>query len=321
MTSDVVPRHWRRPLKVALLSIIAFLVMVPGFIFGPGQDQSVFLTLGQGLLDGRQPYVDLWDHKPPMIYVIAALASALPGDPWGMLVLLSIAAVTATACAVWTLTYWKIAVLAAVLLASYPATQGGGMTETFAVAFGSWALVLAFRNKPMWAGLLAALAVMTSLQLVALLPALMIVDRRWLPGAAGFALGLVPFGLWIDLPAFFDAVIVYSRAYLALDRTGDTIANVPAAFLMLVSMLLWIPLARPRWSRIEWAAVTWLAVGLILIAVNGRMFAHYATPLVVPAALLAAPALRRSWWARKYLWPVATVLPFVWGVLIAPWPY
>lgn len=307
---------WHFGLLFGLIGV----VMLVGFAYGPGQDAAIFMVLGRGITEGDVPYLDLWDHKPPLIYLLAAVAHLIPGDFWGMFWLLTVASVAVTGTLLWNVTFRHVAILAAVLVASYPASQGGGMTETFALAFGLGAFILAERDRPFLAGVLAGLAVMTSLQLVALLPALLILNRRWLHGAAGFVVALVPVALMLDLPSAWDAVVLYSRAYLNLSRAAELDDQLPAALFVLGMMLVWAVVGR-GWTRRQWAALAWLIAGLVLVALNGRLFAHYVAPLVIPAAFLAAPGLRRSWWLRKYAWPAAVAAAVGLPMIVTPWPY
>jgi hypothetical protein len=45
----------------------------------PWTDSSVFLTIAQGMLRGKTPYLDFFDHKGPLIYFINAAGLALGG--------------------------------------------------------------------------------------------------------------------------------------------------------------------------------------------------------------------------------------------------
>jgi hypothetical protein len=45
----------------------------------PNTDSSVFLTIAQGILHGKLPYVDFFDHKGPLLYFIDALGLAIGG--------------------------------------------------------------------------------------------------------------------------------------------------------------------------------------------------------------------------------------------------
>ena len=51
----------------------------------PSRDAGVFLYIGWRWLNGDIPYKDVWDHKPPLIYVVDALGlSFTPNSLWGV---------------------------------------------------------------------------------------------------------------------------------------------------------------------------------------------------------------------------------------------
>jgi len=48
--------------------------------YGPGRDQAIYRLVAAVMLDGGTPYRDAWDFKPPGIFAVYALASAVFGD-------------------------------------------------------------------------------------------------------------------------------------------------------------------------------------------------------------------------------------------------
>jgi len=78
-------------LGVALLAVAIHLPNLP-FGKAPQEDAGVFLYAAQVLLDGGLPYRDVWDHKPPLIYVLDALGLLLgAGSPVGVWALQALA--------------------------------------------------------------------------------------------------------------------------------------------------------------------------------------------------------------------------------------
>lgn len=70
-------------LEILVTSIM--LPISPMFQEIPGRDSGVFLYIGSKLLDGKIPYRDVWDHKPPIIYFIDALGLFIgKGSRWGV---------------------------------------------------------------------------------------------------------------------------------------------------------------------------------------------------------------------------------------------
>ena len=67
-------------LKAAWAVVIAVLlvVAVDSTIETPGKDQSVFIYVAEGLLDGDIPYLDRMDHKGPLIYLLYAAVFSSP---------------------------------------------------------------------------------------------------------------------------------------------------------------------------------------------------------------------------------------------------
>lgn len=49
-------------------------------LFAYGRDQGIYSVVADAILDGRMPYRDAWDFKPPGIYVVYALARSLFGS-------------------------------------------------------------------------------------------------------------------------------------------------------------------------------------------------------------------------------------------------
>lgn len=67
--------------KIAVVLLLSFslLLLIAKIIFKPlFQDEGVFLTIGKGIAHGLLPYRDFFDHKPPAIYFLFALAKNLP---------------------------------------------------------------------------------------------------------------------------------------------------------------------------------------------------------------------------------------------------
>jgi hypothetical protein len=81
-------KRWLQHIFVVLLAVwLVALIMVPKDPLKvlPGRDSGVFLYGGQQVLAGSVPYIDLWDHKGPLIYYINALGLLVGrGSRWGV---------------------------------------------------------------------------------------------------------------------------------------------------------------------------------------------------------------------------------------------
>ena len=58
----------------SLFLCVLFLYAVDSFVNAPGRDSGAFLYVAKGILDGEMPYIDRWDHKGPLIYIINVAA-------------------------------------------------------------------------------------------------------------------------------------------------------------------------------------------------------------------------------------------------------
>ena len=91
----------RRPQisMAAALVVGALLVLSPNLPANrvPSEDEGVFLYVARTIAAGGMPYRDVWDHKPPGVYVLDLLAGA---NVWGVFVLQAIALAAAIAAAV-----------------------------------------------------------------------------------------------------------------------------------------------------------------------------------------------------------------------------
>src|SRR5256712_4560338 len=75
----------REALVCGALALLALIVLVPNAPAGrvPSEDTGVFTYVARLIGDGGLPYRDAWDHKPPGVYLIDAVALAV-AVLWGL---------------------------------------------------------------------------------------------------------------------------------------------------------------------------------------------------------------------------------------------
>ena len=74
------PSFFRRDrVLLVLILVVVTLLALPLLTYPLGRDQGEFATIGRGILDGRVPYRDLWNPKPPAVFYVYALAMTLFG--------------------------------------------------------------------------------------------------------------------------------------------------------------------------------------------------------------------------------------------------
>jgi hypothetical protein len=71
--------------RALLALIVALAAVAPGLPVGDnlGPDAGLYLYAGMVVADGGLPYVDVWEHKPPGIFVVNAVGAAI-GGWWGI---------------------------------------------------------------------------------------------------------------------------------------------------------------------------------------------------------------------------------------------
>ncbi len=74
-------RHPAAQNVLVILGLLALSVAIrlEKFASDFGRDESTFILVGQGLVDGHLPYTILWDNKPPLIFAFMALVIAVAG--------------------------------------------------------------------------------------------------------------------------------------------------------------------------------------------------------------------------------------------------
>jgi hypothetical protein len=313
-----------RPVSLAAFSAI---LLSPGLWLGAPMDSAVFVLAGVRIRDGYAPYRDLWDHKPPGVYLLNALGqTVLPWlAPWLVSWLLTVAFTAAAILVFDRLLQRRLSAIVSFLwslvclvgIASYPIALGGGLTESFAILpliVGLWAIV-SLRptlRLSVLIGSLLAFACLMSLQCLPAAAVLFVLTvfgaRSWL-NAARRAAAAVAGGVsvasvvvvWLlangALGNAFDQVVTYNEAYRS---SGAAFARLLLATL-LAFMFLLPPMAvagvrmgaRPRkFDRIDWSCLGWGIAFAVYVVYQERIFLHYWILMVPPAVLLASSGTR-----------------------------
>jgi len=334
---------------------VAFLLLLPGLLFGPSQDAAVYAAVATRLRAGAALYAEAWDHKPPGAYLIDAGAqAALPWfGPWVPIWIASWLAVAAAGLLTgWTLRRMGYDVLVqgagglfvVAALALPPIALGGGHTEHFALVPVAVAFTLAAfgsRNRSfLGAGILLGLGLATSLQVV---PAVIaVVGVAWMrPAPRYLRLSLIAAGLSALLvvtlaalaaggllPDAWDAVVRYSAAYRAMNLqvhgpvfSGALGAGILASAVVMIPVGLGIlaGLRAPASTRVACiGCILWLAAGAGWIGFQGRIEGHYVALVVFPVGILLAlgiQQLREQLAARPRSWLIFGIPLLVLGIV------
>lgn len=307
-----------------LILALVFLFRIPS-LFEPYWygDEAIYLTLGEGVRQGLVLYRDIFDHKPPAIYLLAAVAGSVF---WFRLILLfwSLASIVL---------FWELAknlfskrikpvILATSIFAfltTIPLLEGNmANSEIFMIGptIGAFLLLLtAKRLTPqhlLGAGLLFSFATLFKVPAIFDFAALVvywiftikIIRKDIVKTAKNIALVVVGFVGPIFLTIFYfwsnGALaqyldIAWSQNFFYISRwsaptvtLAATISQVglPTRVLILALIIFIIFIFRKRFDLPLLFASLWFTFSLFAVLLSGRPYPHYLIQAVPPLSLL-----------------------------------
>ena len=315
-------------LLILLLSAVAFLVVVSlnTSPLSPSDtgDSSIYRLLGLGILNGRLPYVDLFDNKGAYLYLIEALGQLLWSGRLGIFLLQTISL---------TATLWFIYHLATLFLNQRNSLfavglsllllggcyQGGNHVEEYMLPFLSLSMLLAIRLflhteaewKPapvglystIWGVCFGIVLLMRPNDAVAFFGGIMIgvevcllrqrQRRTGLQAAALFVVGAVmavlPIVVWFGshhaLNAMFYAIYgANSQRAGGLTMQAATLLMWGKWSILLLMILLCVLIVNTPHRRLLWLVIPTCALQIFFVGEN--LYAHYFIPLFPLLALL-----------------------------------
>ena len=314
-----------------VLVLIGFLILNIRLNTGiPHRDSGGFLYIADQLLEGKVLYKNLWDHKPPVIYLINAMALLIDGKTlWGVWFMeglfLSISILIS-----YTLTKKIFGVLPAILgsltflLLYSKLITGGNYAEEYTIPLGF--AVLYFFNqaetrkatvsshKPYFLiGIFLALIVLLKINSLGLLFAILIYlfafyrskkTNKLLYLGIGFIsiISVLVLYLYTEnaLGNFIDQVIIYNISYAAL-KSSAKVTSILNGFKLfgLVNVLVLASyfIALKNFKNILKNPLVILSliafpIEMMLSGISGRSYWHYYLTLIPLLAILCAFAFR-----------------------------
>ena len=313
-------------LPAGAVCALAVAVLVPNLPANrvPSEDAGVFLYIAHRMLDGGLPYRDVWDHKPPGVYVVDAVGLALGGGfgVWlvqlaflagaGLIGLRALAPFGARP-ALFGSAAWLVAAPRLFLADGTQTTY----VELFALPlqFATYALFASEIARPRvtWRsaaiGALAGGSFLFKPTLVGTALAagilFMVARRRTLPaslgamlaaGAGMLALAAVPFAAAGALGEAVDQVVRYNAVYSAFASPADRLAAVAGGLrltapsgLSLIAAGAWLYAVPTRRTAPPVLALAVLALPIeLLLASAGRGYHYYFIAWLPAMGVLAA---------------------------------
>jgi hypothetical protein len=323
---------------VGILALIIIL-RIPSF-FEPYNygDEMVYMTLGQGIRQGLTLYKDVYDNKPPLIYLTAAVAGNLF---WFKTILTFWNLVTIIAFYKLAKLLFeknqkvqKISTLIFALLTTLPLLEGMTVnSELLMIIFTIAALIVLLQKdlpdgrRVFLAGTLFGLGTLFKVPAAFDLPVIVVywlitdlknrknILKNTLILGAGFAIPILITIIWYFfrgvLPEYIKAAFLQNIGYLSSFRPGDLqkpflIRNAPliarGLIVILGAGLLYVFRKKltPRFILLS----LWTLFALFAATLSERPYPHYLIQAVAPISLLFA-----TFFAEKSLEQSLTIIP------------
>ncbi|MCX6705874.1 MAG: hypothetical protein NTV24_02090 [Candidatus Woesebacteria bacterium] len=311
------------PNWLAILLFVCLLLRIPSF-FEPFYygDEMIYLTLGQGLRQGVALYSGLHDNKPPVLYLIAALAGSLVWFKVFLAIasLISIVLFAKIAGKIFEgkLKTQKVATLLFALLTTLPLLEGNtANAENFMMAFSLGAIYILLSKKLniknlLFSGFLFGVSFLTKVPAIFDLPIIILfwiittglkkdnlikIIKNSFYITVGFLIPVVLSFIWYGvgghLGDYVKAAFMQNVGYVSSWRPGDVqksflAKNAPLLIRFLVASLGIIItfFFRRRLSKPFVLASVWLMLSLFAVTLSERPYPHYLLQSVGPIAIL-----------------------------------
>lgn len=326
----------RVPSWAVCLGLLAFALLVRARTFGNpvlGFDEQFYLLVGDRMLQGALPYVDIFDRKPIGLFLIYAAIRELGGDGFLQYKLVACLSVALTAFLVFRAARPIAGVFAAgvagcLYILWLNITGGeGGQAEVFCNLPMLMAAMLTWQTvrpgaRTVVLGCAAMLLVGIAIQIkyTVLVEGLFFgVALLWARRRSGSGLAAAA-GLWIGcalLPTALAALVywwigalqpfLFANFLSMFGRVHDAhwaeaVGLLKLAAILLPLLLLCVLSMRGRATTFP---VLWLGAAILGVLLFGNFLSpHYAIPVLAPACIVAAPFFTNG----KYGRPVAGLL-------------
>lgn len=300
LASRAVAAARAHPLEAWCAAALLTWLLILGAMLPVDADEGVYTVVARGMLDGRWPYRDLFDHKQPLLYALY-LPSAIAGIEAQRALAAASAAASLPAFAALARRWLSVrpAAIAIVAYGVLIASPQIGIVRN-AEAFLLLPLLLALvAPSALLAGALLGVAIGTKSVAVAFAP---LVLWRWRHDAPRALLGIaVPLALCALAVApvardAWTANVTFNRAY----ATADGHARIAALYAFDPSVLaallpVWLAAFAGLAFARSWRLLTFAALSMAAVRAPGYDFTHYYALAAPAAAMLAALALDRAW--------------------------
>lgn len=313
------PRVSKVYLLLAVVLVATVLFRVPSLMEPPWyDDEGIYAAFGHALVIGAIPYRDVLDSRPPGIYWLYAWMLMLSGYSVFFVKLIATLSVLLTQVTVffvvrrmWSVWAALVTIAALGLIGSFPLFEGNiANAEIFMMLPIAIGMLLIMKDRPFWAGIAFALALLikqiAGVELAACVVALALFHPRPLRTGALVLLGCaIPLGATLlylfsqnALADFVYAGFGYYLGYVQREARIPGIVLAVKVILLGLSVVVvwWISHGERSTERFQRALIgVWLAFALFGALFTSRPYPHYLLQALTPLVLLVIPPVVASW--------------------------
>ena len=292
---------------VGVLALV-LLLRIPSF-FEPYYygDEMIYLTLGQGVRQGLTLYAQIFDNKPPLLYLTAAIA----GNLFWFKVILAFWSLTAVV-TFWKLAKGKVATLIFALAITLPLLEGNTVNAELFMILPSLLAFYFLLSKTLTPKLLILSGALFGIATLFKVPAafdLPVIIAFWLFTkqanlfknsvylALGFAAPILISFIWYffagALPEYVRAAFLQNIGYLGSMKPD---INIPF-FIRMVAVLVGLAaifIFRKKLSGNFILFCVWTLFSLFAVTLSQRPYPHYLIQVAAPASFLLAMFFKQN---------------------------
>lgn len=272
-------------------------------------DEELYWQVAYAWKDGRLPYVDIFDHKAPLIYVLQLIYSGFSGSIWLFRASATLLLATSAACfgsAMWPERRDLAAAFTFLVLLTLSAFGCLGVNSE--ILYTPYILLTGaclLRGTILPAALAAAFAVNikypVGLDIIGVMLFACLAGRLARPKAIWFfaAFGLTASLIWLAFYAYFrprgvdlvETTISVNLAHAVSERRPllEALGTYAVTRFVIVAsgLTLWGFLSGARPDRpVRWGLLAWAAASLVQATITGKTYYHYFIPVYLPLCAL-----------------------------------
>ena len=310
------------------LAISTLFRLFPGNNRFPSRDSSVFLYIGKRMTEGKIPYLDLFDHKGPILYFIEYIGMTICKTSFSGVWLLEVLSMMATIALMQKLgkkvsnrhSSIYLAILACMGVCGWKIWQGGNFTEEYALPWitlaaivfysffqtGSyrWYEIILLGTGFVTVFLLRANMIAIWVALMPVVLVLMVKRKQFLDilkcmalFLAGVAIVLLPVFIYSKLTNSLNAMWQNYMLFNISYTDGTSSVGDRLRLALFFSKTLWpgvlaiiITLLKHPEKKVLWANMLFFIVSLCFVTLSGRGYYHYAI-ILLPSFILPVTVL------------------------------